>query len=170
MRLNEQEKQALKESGGKKPIKCWRYELPKACSTKHAYSTDGDVYTVLDVRTMTPADVMRTQGKGVYEALRVSWPESAAEIYMVVLLKGDWTDKPRFMQPTGRKSGDYTAEASRAMRDVAGREPESLSETDLDRVTKEAREKSYRRRDNRVRSEAVRAQQRSWSRKRIDRV
>lgn len=132
MRLTDEEVKLLKRNA---PVKVWRYQEPTACEIRKKYVADGEVYTVLDKRELSPSDVLRTQGKAVYQELYRQQFDHYGFIWLVVIQLGDYTDKPRFLQPSGRRSGDYTEDPNRAMRG----EPEAISAQENEQYARDAR-------------------------------
>jgi hypothetical protein len=133
MRLNAAELQELKEQ---KPTKIWRLVEQKAEAGK-SYSAVGEEYTVLSVDMLEQKDVLRRFGMKGYEDL-VERLGPWQQIWLIVVVAGDRTDRPRLLAPSGGKSGDYTSQSARAMKDTVGVEPEAVSAEVVNQFSKAA--------------------------------
>ena len=129
MRLTSEEVEELKKT---KPIKLWRFDEPRAADEGAKYTTGGEVYTVLDVRTLRRADVMKL---GLWDLLKDQWPAGQMKVWCVTVVKGDKTDHPRLLSANpGAQRADYTDILSKAAR----KEPEAVSSDVVDKFAEVA--------------------------------
>ena len=109
----------------------WRWHTEvKNCVVNDCYTALGQRYTILSVRLMDRAMVRRTQPQSVRLKLWDEWPDGRENVWRIELMRGDHSDKPRFLQPAGRGGGDYTSNPKRAMR----AEPEPLTAAQLEKL------------------------------------
>lgn len=136
MILSTEEKVAL-DSAGPNPLKIWRFlEPPVEIGSRH--TSDGEFYTVMDKRRLTAAEVMKTQTRPTFKALQGAWPEGVAVVWLIVVLKGDHTDRPRLLRWGGSRF-DYTERSDLAMNGDA--DPgEGLSAEETEFYTRKAHE------------------------------
>lgn len=134
MRLTEAESKQLERESGSALV-VWRFAHAVAgAEVGRCYSTRGMDYTILSVRLLTRQMVREKESQKMRLALWTLWIEQGGDydaVWRVEIARGDFSDKPRFMQPTGRRGGDYTHDPRRGM---AG-EAEALSARELAALT-----------------------------------
>lgn len=130
--LKDREVKALTEAQGDRQVCVWR-------ATRPLYKI-GRVYSAGPAGQITVVSVARVQiiggvnPKDVTRSGYTDWADFMAElreiekvgvysdpheIWEARVLRGDRQDRPRLLQPAGRKSGDYTSMPGRAMGGVA---------------------------------------------------
>lgn len=139
MRLTAKEIEELKKS---KPFKLWRLAEPVHATPMKAYTVRGQVYTVLSVEAVSGGDIMRRFGKSEYAGLIDEFGEDWSGLWLVVLVAGDRTDKPRMMHWTGR-GGDARAYGNRLLgKKKVMQDMEAVGDEELDKYAAAAREQS----------------------------
>lgn len=142
MKLEDSEIKELKAGG---PVKVWRFgDEPASSEPMHRYSSGGNEYTVIARREITADEILRTQSRLTYRTVREAVEANGGKAWLVVIVKGDRTDRPRLLQPSGRKSGDYTSDPHRAMEG----EPEAISAEEADEMAKQSQAARERRTQN----------------------
>lgn len=127
MFLRTHEREKLTNFRGDGRIKIWRWmhrnplegDLPVLCSVA------GEIFTIVACYSLERS-ACREQ-RWVVD----NWPAGHTSVWCLEFLRGDWTDEPRYLAPTGRSGGDYTRNAARG---IPG-EPEPLNEHDLEHLT-----------------------------------
>ena len=133
MHLRNEEIAALKGSE-QKPLRIWRFDEPAFSEPKRKYTAAELVYTVIRKVQLTPYEVMQGYGRGTWEALLPAWPEDKVTVWLVVIINGDWTDRPRLLSPAGRGTGDYTEQSAMAMEG----EPEAITADEANEYAQQA--------------------------------
>jgi hypothetical protein len=123
-------------SDGTGTLRLWRFAYRIAnCEVGRSYLSGGVPYTVCDRTELTQEEVRKVCSQRERLELWERWKQPKNKrfkfVVEVIIVKGDLSELPRFMQPTGTPGGDYTTNARRAMRG----EPEALSAHDLALLT-----------------------------------
>lgn len=156
MRLRDNEAKALQQAKAGQLICVWRVAEPRWREGKrYTDETVGEV-TVLsvhlvDVTKIKLKDVKRSGWK--YEKLMEQLRKDGlgARVWESRMVRGDTTGRPRLMQPSGRRSGDYTDQPALAMRD----EPEAITADQHEEIqSRNAKEREERVRAWREKTEA----------------
>lgn len=135
MFLRKHEREKLIRFRGEGRIKIWRWSY---LSPMHNVelpllrTVDGIPFTIISCQAID-RKACQKQTIAVQKYLDEHWKRGHESVWLVEFLRGDWTDEPRYLAPTGRGDGDYTRNAARGM----PREPEPLTEHDLDAMLRE---------------------------------
>ena len=96
MRLTADELQELKEG---EHTHIWRFAKPKNCAMGQAYTTAGEIFTVLTVQHLERSEVWQKHRK-VYDEHN-GHALTVLGAWLVLVGKGDQTDQPRFLAHAG---------------------------------------------------------------------
>jgi hypothetical protein len=155
MKLHEDELLTLKED---RRAKCWRSSEPSAAEVGNAYRSGGEDYTVVACEENTGGDVLRRFGKAEYERLREEFGPRWQKLWLVVVVIGDRTDKPRFLAPSGGKGGDYTHLPAQTIdEDSDGWKVEAVDDETLNGFAKAVAGDNEKRRERRKKKQRLRS-------------
>jgi len=144
MRLTADETTELKKQ---KPCKAWRAVEPPYAEPGKSYRSGGQEYTVVSVELLSDGDILRRFGKAEYATLNERFGEG--QLWLVVIVAGDRTDKPRHIHWSGRGGnergyGDLFLGHKKTMSDM-----EAVADVDLNQFAAQAQaaseEKRFRR-------------------------